>query len=289
MVSTPWWILALLVQISLIGIFVAVLYYVRTAKAYSSLAASQQRLQQQLAQATEHKLKIAEMELQLESLETFQELYTELQEQHQTLQKLHDEFADKANAMLSEDDRAALHTTLQQLQDEKARLEQKLKSVGASLQEILVKQHFVPAQLEAAGKAAMAAADEVEKEVSAIGGVIEQQRLLIMQLNQQVSSLQLEVDAKQSMQTTLGQLQAQNRQMSEVQEELKVQNRELREQIQAMEVKERADGRYLTEELARLQQALSEKEQMYRELHKQHVALEAEYQRIYAKSQKIQA
>lgn len=289
MVSTPWWMLALLVQITLIGVFVAALFYFKTGKAKLALAVSRERLQQHLAQATEHKLKIAEMELQLESLEAFQEMYAELQEQHAKLQTLHNEFTREANELLSDEDQATLQNTLQQLQTEKALLEQKLKDVGDALQKILANQHFAPSQLAAAGKAALAAADEVEKEVSAISEVIEHQQLLIAQLNQQVNNLQLEVDTKAALQTTMGQLQQQNQEMHGVLDELKQQNQALHTQIQAMEVKERADGNHLADEVKRLQQALAEKEQAYHDLHKLHAALETEYQRIYAKTHKIQA
>ena len=289
MVTTPWWILALLVQITLIGVFVAALYYVKTGKAKIALAASQQLLQQHLAQATEHKLKIAEMELQLESLDAFQEMYFELQEQHEKLENMHDDFTRQANELLSDEDQAKLQSTLQQLQTEKEKLEQKLKEVGDALQQILAKQHFAPGQLEVAGKAALAAADEVEKEVRAVSDVIEHQQYLIEQLNQQVSTLQLEADARQALEAAIAQLRHQNQEMGGVLEELKVQNGTLREQIQAMEIKERADGNHLADEVKRLQHALSEKEQAYAKLHKEYVAIEDEYQKIYAQKHKIQA
>ena len=289
MVSTPWWMLALLVQITLIGVFVAAIFYVKAGKAKSALTASQQRLQQHLAQATEHKLKIAEMELQLESLEAFQEMYAELQAQYAELQHLHNEFTRRANELLSDEDQATLHKTLQQLQTEKQQLEQKLKDVGDALQKILAKQHFAPWQLAAASQAALAAADEVEQEVSAISDVIERQQQLIAKLNQQVSNLQLEVDSKSALQATLDQLQQQNREMHGVVEELQQQNQVLHKQIQAMQVKERADGNHLADEVKQLQQTLAEKEQAYRDLHKLYAALETEYQRIYAKTHKIQA
>lgn len=277
------------VQLTLIGLFVAAYYFHKTSKAKAALAALQQRLQQHLAQATEHKLKIAEMELQLESLDAFQEMYFELQDQHEKLQSLHAEFTSKANALLSDDDQTKLQHTLQQLQSEKEKLELKLKEVGDALQQILAKQHFAPEQLEAAGRAALAAVDEVEKEVRAIGSVIEQQQRLIEHLHQQVGTLQIEVDAKQALEQTIGQLRQQNNEMGGVVEELKQQNQNLHKQIKAMEVKERAGGSHLADEVKRLQQALAEKEQAYAELYKQYVAIEAEYQKIYAKTHKIQA
>ena len=289
MVSTPWWILALLVQITLVGVFVAVIYYLKAGKTNMAAVVNQQRMQQQLAQATKLKLKIAEMELQLESIDAFQEMYFELQQQHDKLQSLHNEFTRQANELLSDEDQAKLQGTLQQLQHEKTQLEQKLKGVGDALQQILAKQHFAPEQLEAAGKAALAAADEVDQEVSAISDVIERQQQLIAQLHQQVNSLQLEVDAKQSLESAIGQLQQQNQDMGSVLVQLKQQNGGLREQIQAMEVKERADGNHLADEVKRLQQLLAEKEQAYAELYKQYTAIEDEYQRIYAKTHKIQA
>ena len=285
MVSTPWWILAMLAQATLIGVFVAVVYFYKAGQAKAALLTVQQRMQQQLAQTTEHKLKIAEMELQLESLDAFQEMYFELQEQHTQLQAAYDEFARHANALLSDEDQ----TTLQQLQTEKEKLEHKLKEVGDALQQILVKQHFPPEQLEAAGKAALAAVDEVEVEVRAIGDVIEHQQRLIEQLNEQVTSLQLEVDAKQTLEAAIAQLRQQNQEMGGVVAELKQQNGGLRDQVQAMEVKERADGNHLAGEVKLLQQALAEKENAYAELYKQFVAIEAEYQKIYAKTHKIQA
>ena len=289
MVSMPWWILALLVQLTLVGVFVAVFYYFQSGKVKVALLAAQQRLQQQLALTTEHKLKIAEMELQLESLDAFQEMYFELQEQHEKLQLLHDEFASKANELLSEEDRATLQTTLAQLQTEKEKLEQKLKQVGEALQRILAKQHFPPEQLEAAGKAAQAAIDGVEIEVRAIGDVIEQQQRLIEQLHGQVSNLQVELDARQTLERTVSQLRDQNQEMGGVVEELKKQNQHLREQVHAMEVKERASDSHLAEQLKQLQQELVGKENAYAELYKQYVAIEAEYQKIYAKTHKIQA
>jgi chromosome segregation ATPase len=289
MVSTPWWILAMLVQFTLIGVFVAVFYFYKSSQAKAALAAMQQRMQQQLAQVTEHKLKIAEMELQLESLDAFQEMYFELQEQHAKLQAAHDEYTRQANELLSDEDQTKLQTTLHQLQTEKEKLEHKLKEVGDALQRILAKQHFPPEQLEAAGKAALAAVDEVEMEVRAISDVIEQQQRLIEQLNQQVNSLQLEADAKQTLEAAIAHLRQQNQEMGSVVEELKQQNGELREQVQAMEVKERADGNHLADEVKLLQHALTEKENAYAELYKQFVAIEAEYQKIYAKTHKIQA
>lgn len=289
MVTTPWWILALLAQITLVGVFVAALYYVKSAKAKIALAASQQRLQQHLSQATGHKLKIAEMELQLESLDAFQGMYFELQEQHEKLQSLHDEFSRHANELLSDEDQVKLQSTLQQLQTEKAQLEQKLKHIGDALQQILAKQHFAPEQLGAAGKAALAAADEMEKEVRAISDVIEHQQHLIEQLTQQIDTLQLEVDARQALEAAIAQLRHQNQEMGGVLDELKAQNGTLREQIQAMEIKERADGNHLVDEVERLQHALTEKEQAYAKLYKEYVAIEAEYQKIYAQKHKIQA
>jgi chromosome segregation ATPase len=289
MVTTPWWILATLVQLTLIGLLVAAYYFHKTGKAKAALAAMQQRLQQHLTQATEHKLKIAEMELQLESLDAFQEMYFELQDQHEKLQSLHEEFTSKANALLSDDDQTKLQHTLQQLQSEKEKLELKLKEVGGALQQILAKQHFAPDQLEAAGRAALAAVDEVEKEVRAIGNVIEQQQRLIEQLHQQIGTLQIEVDAKQTLETAIDQLRQQNNEMGGVVEELKQENQNLHAQIQAMEVKERAGGSHLADEVKCLQQALTEKEQAYAELYKEYVAIEAEYQKIYAKTHKIQA
>jgi uncharacterized protein YoxC len=289
MVSTPWWILALLVQLTLIGLFVAVFYFLKLGKSKAALTALQQRLQQQLAQATEHKLKIAEMELQLESLDTFQEMYFELQAQHENLKTAQEEFSSKANELLSDDDQAKLQTTLQQLQTEKEKLEQKLKEVGDSLQQILAKQHFAPAQLEAASKAALAAVNEVEHEIQAIGNVIEQQQRLIEQLNHQVSSLQLEVDTKQDLEKVIAQLRQQNQEMGGMVNELTEQNQALQQQVRAMHVKERTSDSYPGEELKRVQHALDEKEKAYAELYKQFVAIEAEYQKIYAKTHKIQA
>lgn len=289
MVLTPWWILAGLAQVALIGVFVAVYYFFKAGQARAALLAIQQRMQQQLAQITESKLKIAEMELQLESLDAFQEMYFELQDQHEKLQAVHDEFTHHANALLSEADQAKLQSTLQQLQTEKDQLELKLKTLGQALHQILAKQHFPPEHLDVAGKAALAAVDEVEVEVRAIGGVIEQQQRLIEQLNQQVSALQLEVDSRQTLEAAIAQLQQQNQDMGRVVEQLQQQNGELRVQVQAMEVKERADGNHLAEEVRQLQQALTEKENAYAELYKQFVAIEAEYQKIYAKTHKIQA
>jgi len=289
MVTTPWWILALLVQLTLIGLFVAVFFFYRTGKSKATLAEMQQRLQQHLTQATAHKLKIAEMELQLESLQAFEEMYFELQEQHGKLQAVQDEFTEKANALLSDEDQAKLQNTLQQLQLEKDKLEQKLKSVDSALHEILSKQHFPPEQLETAGKAALAAADQVEQEVKAISDVIEQQQRLITELNTRVNTLQLEVDAKQQLEAAIEQLRQQNREMGGVVEDLRQQNQALRKQIQAMEVKERSTDNHLADEVKRLQQALTEKETAYAALHKQFVAIEAEYQKIYAKTHKLQA
>jgi hypothetical protein len=70
--------------------------------------------------------------------------------------------------------------------------------------------------------------------------------------------------------------------------ELNQQNHALSEQVQAMEVKERTIESDLADEMKRVQQALEDKEQAYAELYKKYVAIEAEYQKIYAKTHKIQ-
>jgi len=56
-----------------------------------------------------------------------------------------------------------------------------------------------------------------------------------------------------------------------------------------MEVKERSDGSDLEEELKQRCKALADKEQVYAELLKAYLAIEAVYQKIYAKTHKIQA
>lgn len=287
--AVPWWALAILVQISIVGIVVAGVFYLKSKQAGTALAKVQARLQQQLEQATMHKHKIAEMELQLESLDAFQEMYFELQEQHEKLTVAHEEFSSKANELLSDEDQAKLQTTLYQLQVERDKLEQKLQKVGASLQHILEKQNFSPTEQDAAGKAAQAAVDEVDNEIQAIGDVIEQQQRLIEELKQRLASLQIEVDGKQELEAMIAQLKQQNGQMGATLADMQQQNQALSQQVAAMQVSQRAADSEAIEQVKQLQHALDEKEKAYDALYKKYTAIEAEYQNIYAKTQKIRA
>jgi len=148
---------------------------------------------------------------------------------------------------------------------------------------------FPLTSLESASKAALAAVDEVERGVQIIGNVIEQHQHLIGQLHQQISRLQLEVDTKRKLEQTIAQLRQQVQEMSGVTEVLKSQNCSLPGLVCAVKVKERSGGSGLEEELKQLRKALANKEQAYAKLHKACLAIAAAYQKIYAKTHKIQA
>lgn len=287
-VTTPWWVLVALVQINVVVIIVAILFYSKFKHASSALVDEQARMRQQIDQATTHKLKIAEMELQLESLDAFQEMYFELQSQHEKLQAAHEEFTAKASELLSDEDQAKLQTILYELRVEKDKLEQKLQKVGSSLQHILDKQQRLrEGETDSSAKAVYAAVDEVDNEIQAIGDVIEQQQQLIDQLNQQLASMQLEIAAKQQLEAMIAPLQQQNAQLGEVVAGLNQQNQRLKLDLKTMEAEGRAVGSDFADELQRLQQALEDKEQAYDALYKKYVAIEAEYQNIYAKTNKV--
>lgn len=289
LIQMPLWIVITILQLNVFAVIAVFIYY---RKFRLTTAKYEDSLKQKQDQVVEQKLKVAEMELQIESLDSFQELYYELQEQYKALQEKQEEFEDRAQDLLSEEERAEIEDSLKQLQIEKEKLESRLQAVDKALTEILERQTFDAAYLDSEGQAALDAVDRVEQEVAAINRVIEQQQAIIGQLNQQIDTMQLESKDKQDLEQVLEELREQNATMQGAVTNLQQENSTLREQVKKLEVKERVvnEGDHeAADQIDQLKQALADKERAYAELERKFQNTEAEYLKIYTMLQKLQA
>lgn len=288
MIETPLWFLIALVQFGIFMLAGAAVFWVKYRKADRCATQLGARLQQQAGQSTTHKLRIAELEVQLESLNSFEEMYFELEAEHRKLQVLQDEFQQQACALLCDEDQARLKQSLDELQGQKQLLENKLKSVQDALEEILTKQ----ADSENAalsGVDVLNTSARVEAEINAIRDVITHQKELITHLNEQVNHLQIEVSDKQQLVALLQRLEAQNQSMTASLAGMQAENTRLKEQVRGLQVQERAQINDNAQEVQQLREALAQRDAAYAELEKRYITIETEYQRIYAKTQKLQA
>lgn len=288
MIETPLWFLITLVQFGIFMLAGAVVFWVKYRKADRCAKQLGARLLQQVGQSTTHKLRIAELEVQLESLNTFEAMYFELEAEHRKLQVLQDEFQQQACALLCDADQARLKQSLDELQGQKQLLENKLKSVQDALEEILAKQ----ADSENAalsGVDVLNTSARVEAEINAIRDVITHQKELITHLNAQVNHLQIEVSDKQQLEALLQSLEAQNQSMTASLAGMQAENTRLKDQVRGLQVQERAQINDNAQEMQQLREALAQRDAAYAELEKRYITIETEYQRIYAKTQNLQA
>lgn len=227
-------------------------------------------------------------EKRIGNLEQFKTKFFELKVLYSEARDLGEQLHSKVDQELPADNQSPeLKDMLSRLQQENSRLEGQLAQVEQEFESIMRNVQTAAGAADEEGREAglTGSMDNIEQGVGRIKQVVESQKDQINELNQYISSLQLELKEQERLQQKLGELQEQHDELSNVVAIIQEENDFLQQQISVLLKQELEDRERSATDLAALQRKLEEQLQAQATLENSYAAMEARYLALYEESQ----
>lgn len=288
MVEMPLWMVVVLEQGAIVLMAVAVFFYLRARRLKNQFQdqPAEAPAQTELSpdEALQHK--VAVYEKRLKSLERFRDLFFELKDRQGRIDDLHAQMHEQVGAVDHESEEfARVKQTMEQLQQEKANLEEHLKQVTDELDVIMGVTDHATASSDLS-ESLNGRHEQLGGGLDNIKNMVDKQKREIAELHQQIADLEIEKASADELRGALDALVQRNEEMTLAVEVIQDENQYLQEQVEQMVAQQgQLDGSFVME-IDSLRRELEDKEQAYSQLEKKFADMEANYIELYEKSGK---